>query len=140
MESDEAKAVDVFKLKLEKQQKLSFQKSLELAKEDMEVQKVRLIESLHLEEQQNSKLEKYFEFAIKEMELRQAKETETFIQNLEEQLMELAAVFKLSEEEREFRKVVELNKKIQEITRLKRVNVRLQAELEKISEVHKEQN
>ena len=139
MESQKVKAMDIFKLKVEKQQKLNLQISLKLAKEDMELEKTRLMESLGLEEEQNSKLAKHFELAVKEMELRQAKEMEIFIRNLEEQLLELAAAFKLSEEETEFHKVVEKNKNILEIARLKRVNVRLQEELEKISDVHEEE-
>ena len=139
MESHKVKAMDIFKLKVGKQQKLNLQLSLKLAKEDMELQKARLVESLGLEEKQKSKLSKNFELAVKNMELRQAKEMEIFICNLEEQLLELAAAFKLSEEEREFFKVVEKNKNIQEIARLKRVNVRLQEELEKISDVHEEE-
>lgn len=138
MESQNVKAIDIFKLKLEKQQK-SLQTSLKLAREDMELQNARFIKSLRLEKEQKSKLEKNFELAVKEMELRQAKGMELFIRNLEVPLLELAAAFKLSEEEREFCKVVEKNKNIQEIARLKRVNARLQEELEKKSDVHEEE-
>ena len=58
---------------------------------------------------------------------------------LAEEAMELQKVnFKLSEEERRFRKVVEHNN-TQEIDRLKRDNARLQEDLKRIIGAHKEE-